>query len=90
VANQGNGNLTGYSIGSDGSLTLLSTSPFITATEPTALAGDPGGGYLFVGNQTSSPSIQSFGLAKSTGTLTSVATYSVTGTGATTSMVLTP
>jgi 6-phosphogluconolactonase len=90
VANQGNGNLTGYSIGSDGSLTLLSTSPFITATEPTALAGDPGGGYLFVGNQASSPSIQSFSLAQSTGTLTSVATYGITGTGATSSMVLTP
>jgi 6-phosphogluconolactonase len=90
VANQGNGNLTGYSIGTDGSLTLLSTSPFITATEPTTIGADPGGGYLFVGNQTTSPSLQSFSLAKSSGTLTSVASYTITGTGAATSIVLTP
>jgi 6-phosphogluconolactonase len=90
VANQGNGNLIGYSIGSNGSLTLLGSSPFITGTEPSTLAGDPGGGYLFVGNQASSPSIQSFSLATSSGTLTSVATYGVTGAGEVTSMVLTP
>jgi 6-phosphogluconolactonase len=90
VANQGNGNLTGYSIGSNGALTLLASSPFITGTEPTSLAGDPGGGYLFVGNQATSPSIQSFSLATGSGTLTSVATYTITGTGAATSMVVTP
>lgn len=90
VANQGNGNLGGYSIGTDGSLTLISGSPFITGTEPSVLAGDPGGGYLFVGNQSTSSQIQSFSLDGSNGTLTSVAVYPITGTGAPTSIVLTP
>jgi len=90
VANQGNGNLIGYSIGTDGSLALLSTSPFITGTEPSVIAGDPGGGYIFVGNGSSPPALQSFSLDGSTGTLTSVSTYSLSGSGAPTSMVLTP
>jgi len=91
VANQGNGNLIGFSIGADGSLTLLGASPFITGTEPSVLAGDPGGGFLFVGyGAASSPSLQSFSLATSSGTLTSVSTYSLTGSGAPTSMVVTP
>jgi len=89
VANQGNGNLIGYSIGSDGSLTLLSGSPFITGTEPNVLASDPGGGYLFVGYG-ASPALQSFSLATSSGTLTSVSTYTLSGAGAPTSMVVTP
>lgn len=91
VANQGNGNLIGYSIGSDGSLTLLSSSPFITGTQPNALASDPGGGYLFVGyGASSSPSLQSFSLATSSGTLTSVSTYPLSGSGTPTSVVVTP
>ena len=40
------------------------------------IAADSSGKYLFVGNQ-SSPAVQSFSLAASSGTLTSVATYPV-------------
>jgi 6-phosphogluconolactonase len=87
AANQGSANLTAYSIGSDGALTLLTTSPFATATNPSVIASDPGGKYLFVGNQ-KSPVIQSFSLATSTGVLTSVATYSVAGSP--TSIAITP
>ena len=90
AANQGNGNLIGFSIGSDGSLTLLSASPFITGSQPSVLAGDPGGGYLFVGNGSSPPQLQSFSLATGSGTLTSVAAYSLSGSGPPTSMVVTP
>jgi len=85
VANQqSSGNIAGYQIGSDGGLTLLTTSTnsiFPTASEPNVIAGDPGGKFLFVGNQSSSSSgIQSFSLNTGTGNLTSVATYSPGGT----------
>jgi 6-phosphogluconolactonase (cycloisomerase 2 family) len=87
VANQGSTNLAAYSIGSDGALALLTNSPFGTGSGPSSMAGDSGGKYLFVGNQTS-PVIQSFSLARSTGTLSSVATYSVPGKP--TSIAITP
>ena len=74
AGNQGSGNLTAYSIGSDGTLTLLTNSPFATATQPTSIAGDPNGKYVLVGTQ--SGSLQVFGLDGNTGTLTSFATYS--------------
>jgi len=90
VANQGNGNLVGYSIGSDGSLQLVSGSPFITGTQPNVLAADPAGNFIFVGYGASSSSINSFSLDTSTGVLTSVATYSASGAGAPTSMVVRP
>lgn len=80
VANQQSaGNLGAYAIGSDGGLSLLSNSPFPTAAQPSFIAADPSGKYLFVGNQ-SSPVIQSFNLNGSTGTLTSVASYTPGGT----------
>jgi 6-phosphogluconolactonase (cycloisomerase 2 family) len=78
VANQGSANLSAFAIGSDGSLTVLTNSPFAAAAQPSFIAQDPSGKYLFVGNQ-SSPVIQSFRL-DSTGTLTSIATYSVGNT----------
>jgi 6-phosphogluconolactonase len=91
AANQGNGNLIGYSIGSnDGSLTLISTSPYVTGTQPNFVAADPGGGYIFVGYGTSSPALQSFSLDSSSGTLTSVGAYTLTGSGAPTSIVVSP
>lgn len=87
VANEGSNNLGAYAVGTDGGLTLLTNSPFGTATEPNFIASDPSGKFLFVGNQ-SSPVIQSFSLDTGTGTLTSVATYSVGNTP--TSIALTP
>jgi len=79
VANEGSSNLGAFSIGSDGSLTLLTNSPFGTGAEPSFIAQDPNGKFLFVGNQ-SSPVIQSFSLDASSGTLTSVATYTIGNT----------
>lgn len=87
VANQGSTNVAAYSIGSDGGLTLLSSSPFGTAAQPTVIATDSSGKFLFVGNQ-SSPVIQSFTLDTGSGTLTSVASYSVPANA--TSIVVTP
>ncbi len=92
VANEGgsvsgSGNLAAYGIGTDGGLTLLTNSPFGAGSQPNFIASDPSGKYLFVGAQ-SGRSIQSFSLDGSTGTLTSVATYSV-GNGPT-SIAVTP
>lgn len=83
VANQQN--LQAYSVGSDGSLNLLSTSQFNTAAQPNTIVSDPSGKYLFVGSPSA---IQSLSLNASNGSLTSVATYPVTTTP--TSIVVTP
>jgi 6-phosphogluconolactonase len=79
VANGGSNNLAAFSIGSGGALNLLGNSPFGTASQPNFIASDPTGRYIFVGNQVS-PVIQSFNLNPGTGTLTSVASYSVGNT----------
>jgi 6-phosphogluconolactonase (cycloisomerase 2 family) len=79
VANQASTNLAGYSIGSDGSLIVLSTSPFGTAANPSTIAIDSAGKYLFVGNQ-KGPVVQSFSVDSGSGTLTSIASYGVPGT----------
>ena len=89
VANQASSNLAAYSVGSDGTLTLLTGSPFGTGSNPSVLAGDSSGKYLFVGNQPGSGAvIQSFSLDTGTGTLTSVNSYGVPGN--ITSIVVTP
>ena len=80
VANSGTGNLSAYGIGSDGSLTILGTSPFATSSQPNVIATDPSGNHLFVGNQASSAIIQAFNLDTGTGALTSIATYGVGNT----------
>ena len=85
VANQGSSNVAAYSIGSDGSLTLLSGSPFSTGSQPGVLASDSSGNYLFVGY---SSAIQSFALNSGSGSLTSIATYTISATP--TSIVITP
>lgn len=85
VANQGSSNVAAYGIGSDGSLSLLAGSPFTAASQPGFLLTDSSGKYFFVG---SASKIQSYTLATSSGSLTLVATYSVSATP--TSMVITP
>ncbi len=87
VANVGSNLLAGFSIGSDGGLSLLSSSPFATSAQPSFIASDPAGHYLFVGNQ-SGTKVQSFGLDTGSGTLTSIASYSVPGTAS--SIAVTP
>ncbi|HWO35381.1 MAG TPA: beta-propeller fold lactonase family protein [Candidatus Acidoferrum sp.] len=87
VANQASTFVSAYSIGSDGALVGLTTSPFSTGADPSVLANDKAGKYLFVGNQ-KSPAIQSFSLDTGSGTLTSVATYTLPGTP--TSIAVTP
>lgn len=88
VANQQtSGNVAGYNIGSDGSLTLLTSSPYPTSAQPSFIASDVAGNFLFVGNL-SSPAIESFCLASSSlncnaspgpGSLTEVAKYKLLG-----------
>lgn len=82
VANEGSGNITAYSIvtsTTDANTVTLNAVPtgpsFASEAQPNFLAADPNGKYLLVGGQ-SSAGIQSFGVDTSTGTLTSIATYS--------------
>jgi 6-phosphogluconolactonase len=77
VANQGSPNLTGYSIATDGGISLIATSPFVTGAQPGVIASDPSGKYLFVGTQKSPFTIHSFSLDTSSGELTSVNPYPV-------------
>lgn len=89
VANQqSSGNIAGFTIGSDGSLSLLSSSPFPTGAQPNFIASDPGGNFLFVGNL-SKPVIEPFCLASQhlncnsapgLGSLTEVTKYPLLGT----------
>jgi len=83
VANQVSNNVAVYSISSTGLPVALTTSTstfaFETETSPSFLAADPGGKYLFVGNQGSSAAgIQSFEL--SSGNLEPLFTYGVGNT----------
>jgi len=88
AANTGSSNIAGFTIGSDGSLSLLATNSTVaTNSQPNVMVSDPTGKYIFVGNQ-SSPAIQSFSLSTGSGTLTSIASYSVGNTP--TSIALTP
>jgi len=83
VANQGSNYIAVYSINSSTGLPALlsssvSTGAFYTESNPSFLAVDPSGGYLFVGNQGSGAGIQAF--IASGGVLTSIYTYSVGNT----------
>jgi len=83
VANLGSSNVAVYSItsGLPSPLTSSTTTfgPFATEGNPSFLAADPSGKYLFVGNQPpGSPGIQAFGV--SSGNLTALSTYSVGNT----------
>ena len=50
VANGVSGNVSAYSIGADGSLTQLTTSPFAAGNSPTSVAVDPTGKFAYVAN----------------------------------------
>ena len=79
VANQGSNNISTYSITSGtGFPVVITDSPFGSESQPSFLAADPNGKYLYVGNQTGSAGIQAFGV--SSGSLNSIATYSVGNT----------
>ena len=58
--------------------TSTSTFAFVTHTDPSFLAADPSGNYLFVGNQGSAAGIQAFGV--SSGNLNPLSTYNVGNT----------
>jgi len=83
VANQVSNNVAVYAITSATGLpvaltTSTSTFAFGTESDPSFLALDPSGKYLFVANQGTSAGIESFGV--SSGNLTSLYTYSVGNT----------
>jgi 6-phosphogluconolactonase len=97
VANQqSSGNVAGFTIGSNGALSLLTSSPYPTGASPNFIATDPAGNFLFVGNL-SKPVIEPFCLASShlncnsapgAGSLTEVTKYPLLGPP--TSIVVSP
>ena len=76
-----------FSIGSKGALNQIANSQIATGPQPSFLATDASGKFVFVGNQ-STPQMHSFSLDPGSGILTSVATYPLPGTA--TSIVATP
>jgi len=83
VANQGSNNVAVYSISSSTGLPTVLTSStttgaFSTEGNPSFLASDPNGEFLFVGNQGSSAGIEAFEV--SSGDLTEIYTYGVGNT----------
>lgn len=88
VANKTSGNVAGYSISSGGTILVLANSPFGAGGNPSFLAADPSGNFLFVGTQGGNPQVQSFSLSTSTGTLVSVANYGVGSNSSPTSIAV--
>jgi 6-phosphogluconolactonase (cycloisomerase 2 family) len=80
VANQGSSNVATYSLDpTSGFPTAIADSPFGSEGDPSFLALDPSGKYLFVGNQPpGTPGIQAFGV--SSGSLNAIFTYNVGNT----------
>ena len=78
VANRTANVITGYTLGTGGTLTPLSSSPFSTGSAPNAMSLDSTGKYLFVVNSGGSPDMQVFSfdstVAGKLDTVTSVAT----------------
>jgi|HubBroStandDraft_4_1064222.scaffolds.fasta_scaffold42241_1 6-phosphogluconolactonase (cycloisomerase 2 family) len=82
VANQGSNNVAVYSLNSSGLPVALTTSTsafaFTTESNPSFLAEDPNGNYMFVGNQGTGAGIQAFGV--NSGNLNPLFTYGVGNT----------
>jgi 6-phosphogluconolactonase len=83
VANEGSNNVAAYSIDSSTGLpsaltTSVTTNAFATESEPSVIALDPTGEYMFVGNQLSPAGIQVFTV--SSGVLTVIKNYPVGNT----------
>ena len=84
VTNSGDGTISGFSVGSDGSLTPLSTPTFSTGTgagsTPVIPAIDPTGSFLYVPNSADG-TISIFSIASATGLLSPVGSPVSTGAG---------
>ena len=90
VTNSGDGNISGFSVGADGSLSPLSTPTFSTgsgaSSAPFIPAIDPTGSFLYVPNSADG-TISIFSIASATGLLSAVGSPVSTGPGSSPSMV---
>jgi 6-phosphogluconolactonase (cycloisomerase 2 family) len=73
VSNNGGNNISGFSVGADGSLTPLSTPTFATGTGPGLPTIDPSNSFLYVPNNGDN-TVSVFSIAPATGLLTALAT----------------
>jgi 6-phosphogluconolactonase (cycloisomerase 2 family) len=67
------GYVFGFKVGSDGTLTAVSGSPFAVGTHPSALASDPSNSYVYVTDY-SSGKVFEYSVASGTGVLTALDT----------------
>jgi YVTN family beta-propeller protein len=70
-AGMGSGNVSAYSIGSDGALTPIPGSPFVAGSSPRSVAVDPAGKFAYVTNENSN-TVSGYTIDPATGALTSV------------------
>src|SRR5215475_1354528 len=90
VTNSGDGNISGFSVGADGSLSPLSTPTFSTGSgagsSPVIPAIDPTGSFLYVPNFADG-TISIFSIASATGLLSAVGSPVSTGASSSPTMV---
>jgi 6-phosphogluconolactonase len=67
------GYVFGFSVGSSGSLTALSGSPFVAGTKPSAIAGNSSGSYVYV-TDFASNDVLAYSVSASNGSLTPLTT----------------
>ena len=73
VTNAGSGNVTAFTIGSDGRLATIAGSPFAAGTTPVDVNSDPSGLFLYVTNS-GSANVSMYSINTSTGVLSSSGT----------------
>jgi 6-phosphogluconolactonase (cycloisomerase 2 family) len=73
----GANSVSGYSIGSDGSLTAIAGSPFPAGTDPSWISFTPDGKFAYVAD-TGVDKISAYSVSATTGALTALATPTVT------------
>jgi 6-phosphogluconolactonase (cycloisomerase 2 family) len=86
TANEGNGTVSAWSIGTSGALTAVSGAPFTGPTSVSALGVDKSGSYLVAAGYSASSGVQLFSIG-TTGALTAAASAG-TGTSTTYPVVL--
>ena len=88
VTNYGDGTVSQYMIGADGSLTFMSTASVLTGQEPTSITADPSGKYVYVVNSYDN-TVSQYTIGVN-GVLASMTTASVVAGGSPSSVTVDP
>jgi DNA-binding beta-propeller fold protein YncE len=79
IVNTNSNTVSMYSLGSDGSLTPLSTATIATGADPVSIGINPSGAYAYISNSGDN-TVSMYAINSSTGVLTALSTPVVTGT----------